>query len=65
MTFAPSAQRPASYVIARRDTGRAVQEVFGPEPVLHGALAATCEVVPIMEWLQRVAAEPEKFADER
>lgn len=52
---------PASHVIVSRETGRAVQEVFGTSPALHPALADAYEIVPIMEWLQRVAANPERY----
>lgn len=46
---------PASYVIVARANGKAVQEIFGPKPVLATrSLALAYEVVPIMEWLQRV-----------
>lgn len=44
-----------SHVIVCRTTGRAVQEVFGPKPVLATrSLALAYEVVPILEWLHRV-----------
>ena len=47
-------RQPASYVVVRRATGQAVQEVFGPKPTLAEPLAAAYEVVPIMDWLHRV-----------
>ena len=46
--------QPASWVIAHRATGRAVQEVFGPCPALAPVLAAAYEVVAISDWLHRV-----------
>ena len=49
---------PASWVIVNRATGRPVQEVFGTMPP---PTPEACEVVPIMEWLQRVAANPERY----
>ena len=51
----------ASHVIVNRTTGRAVREVFGPRPVLHTLWTDTYEIVPILEWLQRVAANPENY----
>ena len=47
-------RQPASHVIVSRATGKAVQEVFGRKPVLAEALAASYEVVPVLEWLHRV-----------
>lgn len=43
-----------SHVIVNRQTGKAVQEVFGPRPVLPAHVADSYEIVPIMEWLQRI-----------
>lgn len=55
----PIPRQPASHVIVHRATGKAVQEVFGPRPTVTEAF----EVVPILEWLQRVAANPERYTD--
>jgi hypothetical protein len=47
-------RQPASHVIVNRATGKAVQEVFGRKPQLAEAVAASYEVVPILDWLHRV-----------
>ena len=47
-------RQPASYVVVRRATGQAVQEVFGRKPVIHPAVAEDYEIVPILDWLHRV-----------
>lgn len=59
----PLPRQPASHVIVHRETGKAVQEVFGPRPVLAAPVAEAFEVVPILEWLQRVAVNPERYTD--
>ena len=57
----PQTRPPASHVIVNRATGKAVQEVFGHPLTLAPSLADAYEVVPILEWLQRVAANPERY----
>lgn len=46
--------QPASHIIVHRESGLPVQEVFGPRPVLAAPVAESYEVVPVLEWLQRV-----------
>jgi hypothetical protein len=57
LELAVTAAQSPSWVIVARATGHAVQEVFGPRPVLATrSLALAYEVVPILDWLHRINA---------